>query len=93
MTQVCVGVFYAVMRPIEHIRRHVFGLNQTPFAQIAGTTQASVSRWERGEQFPDQQEMDRIRDEARTRGLAWDDSWFFETPPVPENSSAGASAS
>jgi transcriptional regulator with XRE-family HTH domain len=68
------------MRPIEHIRRRVFGLTQEPFAEIAGTTQPSVSRWERGEQNPDAAEMARIREAAYARGLPWDDKLFFELP-------------
>lgn len=76
------------MRPIEHIRRNVFGLKQGPFAEIAGTTQPSVSRWERGELAPDQQEMARIRDAARLRGIAWDDRLFFEVPDQPAENAA-----
>lgn len=67
-------------RPIEHIRRAVFDVSQTAFAEIAGTTQPSVSRWEQGLQEPDRIEMDRIRQAAHKRGLNWDDRWFFEVP-------------
>lgn len=77
------------MTPIEHIRRNVFQLTQAPFAEIAGTTQASVSRWENGELSPDQREMARIRDAARERGIEWDDSLFFE---LPASEPAAASA-
>jgi len=69
------------MTPIEHIRRFVFEVTQAQFAAIAGTTQASVSRWENGEQAPDQKEMARIRTAARRRRLPWEDRWFFEVPP------------
>lgn len=73
------------MRPIEHIRKQVFDVSQSVFGEIAGTTQASVSRWEAGEQEPGLEEMARIRTEARTRGIQWDDRWFFEDPaPVGE---------
>lgn len=68
------------MKPIEHIRRAVFKITQAEFGQIAGTTQASVSRWETGEQEPSQSELKRIRAAAMGRGLDWDDCWFFETP-------------
>ena len=68
------------MNPLEHIRSNVFQVTQSVFAEIAGTTQPSVSRWERGEQRPDHLEMERIRTEARERGIAWDDRWFFEIP-------------
>jgi transcriptional regulator with XRE-family HTH domain len=68
------------MRPIKHIRRFTFKVSQTAFGEIAGTTQASVSRWEQGTQEPSQYEMERIRNEAAFRGIEWDDRWFFETP-------------
>lgn len=76
----CANVFYARMTPLEHIRRNIFKENQTTFGEIAGTTQPSVCRWEKGEQKPDLAEMERIRTAARKRGLAWDDRWFFELP-------------
>ena len=68
------------MKPLEHIRKNVFGLSQTEFGQIAGTTQPSVSRWEKGEQEPSHSEMAAIRQAAHDRGLTWDDRWFFEVP-------------
>jgi DNA-binding transcriptional regulator YiaG len=76
------GVYTHQMKqqPIEHIRRAVFDVSQTEFAEIAGTTQPSVSRWEKGEQVPDQTEMERIRRAAARRGIPWDDRLFFETP-------------
>jgi DNA-binding transcriptional regulator YiaG len=66
------------MHPIEHIRKRIFDVTQVEFSQIAGTTQASVSRWESGELHPDRAEMERIRKAARKQGIAWDDRWFFE---------------
>jgi DNA-binding transcriptional regulator YiaG len=68
------------MQPIEHIRKVIFDLSQVAFGEIAGTTQASVSRWESGDQQPGLDEMTRIRAAARERGIAWDDLWFFEIP-------------
>jgi len=68
------------MYPIEHIRKVIFNVSQVAFGEIAGTTQASVSRWESGEQHPGLNEMARIRASARERGIVWDDSWFFEVP-------------
>jgi transcriptional regulator with XRE-family HTH domain len=67
-------------RPIEHIRRIVFDVSQAAFAEIAGTTQPSVSRWEQGLQEPDRTEMEKIRQAALKRGLVWDDRLFFEIP-------------
>jgi len=75
------------MHPIEHIRKNVLGVSQAVLAAIAGVTQATVSRWEAGESEPNRNELSRIRDEARARGHSWDDSWFFDTPPVERNGS------
>lgn len=72
------------MGQIEAIRKSIFGATQAEFALIAGTTQATVSRWENGEGGPGLDELSRIRAEARQRGLDWSDAWFFET--VPEGS-------
>ena len=68
------------MKPIEHIRKRLFHVSQATFGEIAGTTQASVSRWEQGSQEPSQSELERIRNEAVLRGINWDDRWFFEIP-------------
>lgn len=68
------------MKPITHIRKNVFNLSQAEFGEIAGTTQASVSRWEHGEQVPSQTELGRIRQAAFDRGFTWDTDWFFEVP-------------
>lgn len=70
-----------VMRPIEAIRKHVFRSSQAAFAEVAETTQASVSRWETGKQEPSRDEMERIRSAALERNLPWDDRWFFELAP------------
>lgn len=68
------------MRAIEHIRKNIFQVSQAVFGEIAGTTQASISRWENGEQEPGLEEMARIRGKARDEGIEWDDRWFFEAP-------------
>ena len=72
------------MRPIAHIRQSVFGMSQASFGELAGTTQATVSRWENGELEPDREQLNRIRAAAAERGFDWDDSWFFEVPPTKE---------
>ena len=69
------------MSEMAHIRRDVFKVTQRAFAQIVGATQGTVSRWEAGEFEPSREQLSRIRDEARRRGLKWDDAWFFEQPP------------
>jgi len=71
---------YVIMHQLEYIRKHIFGVTQVTFAEIAETTQASVSRWESGEQYPDHAEMARIRAAARKRSIPWNDQWFFELP-------------
>jgi DNA-binding transcriptional regulator YiaG len=66
--------------PIQHIRQNVFAVSQAVFAEIAGTTQATVSRWENGEFEPGREHMQRIRNAAKAQAKPWDDRWFFETP-------------
>lgn len=75
------------MTPIEHIRKNVLKLSQSAFADLAGTTQPTVSRWENGSLEPNREEMARIREKAVEIG-AWDDRWFFEAPPQPHPESA-----
>jgi predicted transcriptional regulator len=70
------------MIPLKHIRKNLFDISQTAFGEIAGVTQATVSRWEAGELEPSRDEMSKIRDEAAKRGLQWDDRLFFEAPAV-----------
>lgn len=67
-----------VRHVMEHIRRGIFGMHQTEFAGIAGVTQGTVSRWEKGEIPPRRDHMARIRVEAIRRGLDWDDAVFFQ---------------
>lgn len=67
------------MNAIRHIRKNVFQVSQAEFAQLAGVTQGSVSRWENGV-APSLDEMQAIRAAAASRDIAWDDSLFFEAP-------------
>jgi len=74
------------MHAIKHIRKTLFKVTQAEMAVIAGTTQASVSRWEKGQSDPSLDELARIRSEALRRQIDWDDRIFFET--APEESAA-----
>lgn len=66
--------------PLRHIRENVFGANQKAFAQMIGTTQATVSRIETGEIGLTDARKKRIKREADKRGRELDFSLFFEPP-------------
>jgi transcriptional regulator with XRE-family HTH domain len=70
------------MTPMQRVRKSVLGLSQSELARIAQVSQGTVSKWETGELEPGRDELGRIRDAARARGIAWDDRWFFEPPPL-----------
>lgn len=70
------------MSAIAHIRKQVLGISQAALAEIAGVTQATVSRWEKGELVPDLNALSRVRTAAREKDPAFDERWFFEVPPV-----------
>lgn len=70
------------MKPIEFIRIKVFQMKQSDFGRIAGVSQGTVSRWEKGELHPSQDEMARIRAVAIRLALEWNDEWFFVVPLV-----------
>ncbi len=70
------------MRPIQNIRKNVFRLSQQEFADLAGVTQPTVSRWERGVAL-DETAMRNIRAGAVSRGIRWDDRLFFEVFDLP----------
>lgn len=80
------------MNTVEHIRKKVLGLSQEAFSRVAGVSQPTVSRWERGELEPGRDEMSLIRSKAIEDGKAWDDSWFFEVPSQDEDADTEASA-
>lgn len=68
------------MSTIIYIRKNVLKLTQSGLAALCCTNQATVSRWEKGELYPDLAQMAAIRDEVRRKRLRWDDRWFFEAP-------------
>ncbi|MBN9472293.1 MAG: helix-turn-helix transcriptional regulator [Bosea sp.] len=77
------------MQTIERIRRDIFGLKQSEFAEIAGTSQGTVSRWESGESCPGLDQLQQIRTAAVERGLPWDDALFFDASlPAPKSEAA-----
>lgn len=70
------------MSPFLYIRKEVFRLTQSDFAAMVGADQATVSRWDRGLQHPDYARLQIIREQAKAKGLTFDDSWFFESPDL-----------
>jgi DNA-binding transcriptional regulator YiaG len=70
-----------INRPIAFVRKQVLAISQAAMAAIAGTTQATVSRWETGELEPNRSQLERIRARVLADGKEWQDAWFFE-PPV-----------
>lgn len=71
------------LTPGRYIRKHVFGeLTQSAFGALLGYSQAHIHRWESGEKIS-REGQERIRALARTRGIDWDDKWFFEVPEDP----------
>lgn len=73
------------MNPVEHIRKNVFGCEtQARFAELLGTSQVNVSRWETKGRVPGDR-MAHIRRLAVESGLNWNDTLFFEAPAQPES--------
>ncbi|MGN6538923.1 MAG: hypothetical protein ACTHKQ_24750 [Mesorhizobium sp.] len=76
------------MNTVLHIRKNVLNVTQSEFGAIAGAGQGVVSRWERGELFPDLAQLSSIRSEVLKRGFQWNDAWFFEAPAAPAGEAA-----
>jgi predicted transcriptional regulator len=68
------------MSALRFIRKDVLGFSQAELAAVAEVSQGTVSKWEAGDLTPSLDEMSRIRAEALSRGLTWDDRWFFDSP-------------
>ena len=67
------------MSPIRFIRTNLFDMSQSDFAAMINRTQASISRWESGGPFTNE-DMAAIRQAAADRKLDWDDRFFFDEP-------------
>lgn len=76
----CAYALIAVMSELQFIRTQVLQVSQREMAAIAGVDQATVSRWEQRGFEPTREAMKRIRQEAKQRGIEWNDLWFFEAP-------------
>lgn len=74
--------------PMKLIRTSVFDIRQDQMAAIAGTSQATVSRWESGELEPDRNQMVAIRAAALARDLPWQDEYFFNAAAIPQERAA-----
>ncbi len=72
------------MSAIRFIRKEVLGVSQAELASIAETTQTTVSRWEKGESFPDLSHLGRIREAVLSGGQKWNDAYFFSVPEAAE---------
>jgi predicted transcriptional regulator len=68
------------MSALRFIRKDILDLSQAELAAVAEVSQGTVSKWEAGELTPSLDEMSRIRAAAISRGVAWDDRWFFDAP-------------
>lgn len=80
------------MSIIQHIRKSVLGVSQKQFADIAGTTQGTVSRWETGEMNPDLAQLGKIRAYALDLGKEWRDEWLFTAPSSDDAPAAATEA-
>lgn len=69
------------MENLRRIRKQLFRVSQVEFAEIAGVTQATVSRWESGILAPGLVELDRIRAAAKSRRLKLRAEEFFSEAP------------
>ena len=86
------------MNTISTIRRRVFGMTQTQFADALSVHQSTISRWEADTFPPNLNDLRGIRALAARRGIPWCDIWFFHPPvkvtfalgPTPEPDEAAA---
>jgi transcriptional regulator with XRE-family HTH domain len=65
--------------PLRWVRRKIFGLTQDEMAAVAGVSRPRISRYETSDP-PPYEVLQRIRAEAKARGLSFSGDWFFEVP-------------
>lgn len=64
--------------PVTYIRRHVFKCEtQREFAEILGTTQVTISRWEKWRRVP-YNKWDMVLQAARDRNIKWKRKWRLD---------------
>jgi transcriptional regulator with XRE-family HTH domain len=49
------------MTPFKRLRTQVLKVTQAEIASVTDTTQATVSRWEKGELFPDASQLGKLK--------------------------------
>ncbi len=77
---------------IRRIRKDLFRISQAELGGIAGVTQATVSRWEAGRLVPNLLELERIRAEAKRRGVRLKPDDFFIAKPSAAPTKEGVAA-
>jgi transcriptional regulator with XRE-family HTH domain len=68
------------MSTLRFIRKDVLSLSQAELAAVAEVSQGTVSKWEAGELRRASTRCRRSATAAISRGVAWDDRWFFDAP-------------
>ncbi len=56
-----VCVYIRRMTPFRRLRKEILKVTQAHIAEVTGTTQATVSRWESGELYPDARQLAALR--------------------------------
>ena len=65
------------MSTVRHIRTVVLeGMTQDSFAKSIGRPQPTVSRWEKGELYPDIRDLQAIRALVDLHNKHWSPDWF-----------------
>lgn len=81
-------IIKTMMNTVKYIRKNIFKVTQSDFADLVGVTQATVSRWEKDNETasPSLIDMRAIREAAQKRGIRWNDTYFFTALPPMRNS-------